>query len=854
MRKVALKGLLARKTRLGLTALAVALGVMLIAGTYVFTDTINRSFDRIFTAVYAKTDAVVSPNDSIGSQDNGTVPSLDGSVLTRLKALPEVGEADGVVNDQSGVVIGKNGKAIKSGGAPTLIGSVLPARFSAVQYPQGHAPTTADEVAIDKATADRKGLRVGDTIGLQAAAPRKQYRIVGLLTIAGVSSLGGATSAQLTLPEAQRVTGKVGRYDEIYVASRTGTSPDQLRAAIRRVEPTSVTVRTGKQETKNQQDDIRGALSFLTTALLAFAGISLFVGAFIIFNTFSITVAQRAREFALLRTLGASRRQVLRSVLTEGLVLGVLGSVVGLGIGILVASGLRAAVQGGRRRPAVERHGHRLADDHRLAARRDRRDARREPGAGAARHARPAGRGAARGRGPAPDALVAAGVPARGGAHRRRLRAHGLGAVRRRLELQGAEPAGWRRGAHLPRGRPAQPEARRPDRLGRRPRRCSACRASPGRLARENTVRHPGRTAVTAAALMIGVALVTFASIFAAGAKKTINDAVDTGSNASVILQNINGFGPFSPGAAQAVGGVQGVQDVSPMRFSQGKLAGKDVQVTGIDPANFSKLYNVTHGGDKLTALPPDGVVVAKGYADDNNIKVGQRLQIKTPTTRTVTLRVTGIAEDRGQLLSQLTVDNRTVVRDFASTKDGFVLVGFAPGADAKAVKRAVDATLSRDFPQVEALTESEFKGDQASQINQLLGLIYALLALAIVVSLFGIVNTLVLSITERTRELGMLRAIGTSKRQVRRMIRYEAVITALIGGVLGLVLGRRPRDPGDPAAGRLQALDPGAQPDPGADPVGGGGRAGRGAAGAPGVGARRAGRAGLRVRTACRW
>jgi putative ABC transport system permease protein len=789
VRKVALKGLLARKTRLGLTALAVALGVMLIAGTYVFTDTINRSFDRIFTAVYAKTDAVVSPNDSIGSQDNGTVPSLDGSVLARLKALPQVGEAQGVVNDQSGVVIGKDGKAIKSGGAPTLIGSVLPARFSAAQYPVGHAPTTPGEVAIDKATADRKHLKVGDTIGLQAAAPRKEYRISGLLTIAGVSSLGGATSAQLTLPEAQRVTGKVGRYDEIYVAGRPGTSPAQLKAAIQQVEPSSVTVRTGKQQTKNQQDDIKGALSFLTTALLAFAGISLFVGAFIIFNTFSITVAQRAREFALLRTLGASRRQVLRSVLTEGLVLGVLGSVVGLGIGIVVASGLRALFKA----VGVDLPSSGTVIESRtiivsllvgivvtlIASLAPALRATRVPPVAALREgvALPQTR-SSRLAFPLAVVLTAIGFG---------LMAWGLfggGSSSKALSLLGGGAALTFLGVALLSPRLVGPIA---SAVGRP---LQALAGMTGRLARENTVRQPGRTAVTAAALMIGVALVTFASIFAAGAKKTINDAVDTGSNASVILQNINGFGPFSPGAAKAVAGVQGVRDVSPMRFSQGKLAGKDVQVTGIDPASFSTLYNVTHGSDKLKALPPDGVVVAKGYADDHDIKAGQRLQVRTPTTRTVSLRVTGIAEDRGQLLSQLTVDNQTLVRDFASTKDGFVLVGFAPGTDATAVKHAVDARLSRDFPQVEALTESEFKGNQADQINQLLGLIYALLALAIVVSLFGIVNTLVLSITERTRELGMLRAIGTSRRQVRRMIRYEAVITALIGGVLGLVLG----------------------------------------------------------------
>jgi putative ABC transport system permease protein len=304
-----------------------------------------------------------------------------------------------------------------------------------------------------------------------------------------------------------------------------------------------------------------------------------------------------------------------------------------------------------------------------------------------------------------------------------------------------------------------------------------------GRLARENAMRQPGRTAATAAALMVGVALVAFASIFAASARKTIHDAVSNGSHAQFIIQNTDGFSAFSPQAAQQVAKIPGVQKVSPIRFAQGKVAGKDVSVTGVDPATFPDLYSSTNT-DQLRNLTPGTAYVSKGYDKDHH--PGPILRVKTATGRTVQLRVAGVYDDKGHLLSDITVADTQIARDFASPKDNYVFVG----ATGSGVQDAIKRQLKSDFPQTETLTNQQFIDDQAGQIDQVLALIYALLALAIIVSLFGIVNTLVLSITERTRELGMLRAIGTSRRQVRRMIRYEAIITAMLGGILGAVLG----------------------------------------------------------------
>src|SRR3954468_12651584 len=342
MRKVALRGLFARKLRLVLTALAVALGVTLIAGTYVFTDTINRSFDRIFAETNKGTDASITPRKTIDTSDNGgTQPTVPQSVLASVRRQPGVQSAAGSVFDV-GTVLGRDGKRIGKGGSPNFIASIAEQpRFDAFTIKEGRKPQNADEVTIDASTARKQKLKLGDKLAVVATAPRKDYTVVGFTQIAGVDSFGGATVVDMQLPEAQRMLGKKG-FDQIQVSAKAGVTPEQLRDQLRNQLPRSVEVRTGQEEARKQSSDIRDNLSFLTTALLAFAGISLFVGAFIIFNTFSITVTQRMREFALLRTLGASRGQVMRSVITGGFTNGGVGSGLRLPLGVLVAEGLRA--------------------------------------------------------------------------------------------------------------------------------------------------------------------------------------------------------------------------------------------------------------------------------------------------------------------------------------------------------------------------------------------------------------------------------------------------------------------------------------------------------------------------------
>jgi putative ABC transport system permease protein len=796
MFKVATRGLFARKLRLALTVLAVVLGTTLIAGTYVFTDSINNAFDTIFTVSNRGTDAAITPHKTIDTTNNGgTPPTVSAAVLQKVRQSPNVANAEGSIFD-AGTILGNNGKRIGKGGAPNFLASVADVpRFQGFTLKTGRRPQNANEAAIDAATADKEGWKVGDKVCAVATAQRKCYTLVGTTQIAGLSSFGGAAVLDLVLSEAQRMLGKGTGFDEIQVAAKPGTSPQQLKTELARELGPTVDVRTGQEQAAKESKDIRDNLGFLKTFLLAFAFIALFVGAFLIFNTFSITVAQRMREFALLRTLGASRRQIWRAVVSEGLLLGVVGGVVGFALGIGTAALLRALFKAfGADLPSkgvvIET---RTVVVTVLVGTVVSLVASIAPAVRAMRV-------------PPVEALREGAVPVAHRAGRRMLFFASfllvVGVALMCIGLFGSLKSDSAAISFMGGGAAVtfiavallSPRLVRPlaSVIGRPIERLTGIT---GQLARENSVRQPGRTAVTAAALMIGVALVTFASIFAAGAKATINGAIDANLKSAFVVQNTDGFSPFSPEVLRSVDRVQGVSSVSGVRFSEAKVkgVGGNQSVSSIDPETFLGLYklDMKEGGEAAVSnLGPDQVIVKKGYADSNDTKIGDTLQITTPVGKHIAPKVSGIAQDKGGLLANLTVTNDIAQTQFGEPKDAFGLVGVQSGADEKAVQKQISDMLKARYPEAEVLTNKEFKDDIAGQVNQLLGLIYALLALAIIVSLFGIVNTLVLSISERTRELGMLRAIGTSRKQVKRVIRWEAVITALIGGVLGVIMG----------------------------------------------------------------
>jgi putative ABC transport system permease protein len=789
--KVALKGLLTRKLRTALTGFAVVIGVAFVAGTFVFTDTIDASFKDLFERTQKGTDVSVQARLAV-EEDFASPPTMPKDALARVQSVPGVEEATGFVS-ADGTLLDRKGEPIISQGPPTIIVTRGPERFDPLDYGQGGPPETADEVVIDKATADEYGFRVGDTVTVSGRAPKKAYKVSGIATLGDSENLAGSRLVEMILPEAQRVTGHDG-YDDISVAAAGGTSPEKLKAAIARELGRDYAVRTGKEQADKQAQDLSDALGFIRTALLVFAGVALLVGGFLIFNTFSVTVAQRTREFALLRTLGASRGQVLRSVLAESAVIGLVASVIGIAAGLVIAPGLRALLSAfgldlGTTSTQLESRtivvglaiglvatvasgfvpARRATRIEPVAAMRDAVT----PGVGRLRRRRLVAAGLVELVGLAILLYSLFGDP---GDANTTASALGLGAVLMIFGFALLAPTLVRPLSAVV-GRPLE-----------------RVQGLTGRLARENARRQPQRTAITASALMIGVALVVFVAIFAAGIRATVDEGIDKQVRAAGIVTHEDGFSPLPQGVVERLRTVDGVSSVSAIRFETGKLVsdGKNIGVTGVDPASVTEALSLEwkQGSNNVLARLGDGDLVAsQDWANGHDLKVGDTVGFITPRGHRVDYRLTGTYDAQVGMIGDVTVSNRSLERDWEAKDIAFAMVVSSPGTDAGELKRAEERALD-GFPTAKPQTIAEFKDEQNKSVNGLVGLIYALLSLSVIVALLGIVNTLALSVHERTRELGMLRAVGMSRRQVRRMIRAESVITAAIGAVLGTVLG----------------------------------------------------------------
>ncbi len=720
-------------------------------------------------------------------------------MLERVRGVPGVAKAAGGIFTTA-TFLDVHRKRLTSGGAPAFVASRVPQPFESFKPIEGRFPRGPGEVAIDQATSERSDLKVGGAMLIAGRAPAKRYAIVGIVKFGGGESFGGAGAAMLVPAEAQRVVDEPGRFDQIDVAAAPGVTPKQLRASIRAVLPRTVDVRTGTQQAAKNTSDLEENLGFLRTFLLVFAYVSLVVGAFIIFNTFSITVAQRTREFGLLRTLGASRGQIMREVVAEGLLLGVIGAVLGLfagiglapaldqlfkafgadlpdsgtvletrtivvsllvGIVVTVLAGLQPALRATRVTPlAAMREGVEIpASDH---------------------HGR------------------RASDPCRG--------VRGDRGSRRRAALERAVRDRVRRARdlrHVP-ARQADPRRGSPSHYRVVPALAKAIgvlvawRGITGRLAKENSMRQPGRTMVTAAALTVGIALVAFVAVFADGLKATIDHTISRSFAGNLIVENSQGGGEEQgiPAAlGPAVESVPGVDRVTPIAFTVGRMRGtsSNATITAIDASSFGSVYRIEWqkgSNATLAGLRGGGTIASKKYAKAHHLRLGQTISVLTPANQHVPLKLIGTVDEEFGILQDLTIGLPLARSAFGLREDAFDFVAYDPGADNARVQPAIDRLLASQFPQARSRTAKQFKEEQAKQVNTLLALIYVLLALSVIVSLFGIVNTLILSIYERTRELGMMRAIGTSRRQLRQMIRYESVITSLIGGVLGLVIG----------------------------------------------------------------
>jgi len=781
MLKLILRGFVQRKLRVLLTGIAIALGVALMSGTYVLTDTINHSFAGIFSTANRGNDVVVSPTEALGSETRSQTSPVTEAMLARVRATPGVAEATGAIFTPATFLDTKHKRLTK------------PVR--------GHLPSGPDEVAIDEATAERAGLKLGEPMIVAGSAVAKRYTVAGIVQFGGGESFGGAGAAVLIPEEAQRVVGEPGRFDNIDVAARSGVSPAQLRTRLRAILPATVAVRTGAQQASKDTSNLESNLGFLKTFLLIFAYVALVVGAFTIFNTFSITVAQRTREFGLLRTLGASRFQILRSVVFEGLLLGIGGAVLGLFGGIALAPALDQLFKA---------FGADLPDSGTVLLTRTIVVSLLVGTVVTVLAGLPPALRATR---VPPIAAMREGVeiPPRPLPTRRRLIAGyalylvvvlvlvalGQGGLGVTLLVVAVLRAG-RLVVRLRRGGERPPRHYRVvPALARAIGVLVLWRGITGRLARENSIRQPGRTLITAAALTVGLALVAFVAVLADGTKATINQAVSRTFAGDLIIENSQmGNEQGIPAlVAPAVRRVPGVANVTPLAFTEGRLRGSsgNATIAAIDPTSFERVYRIEwkQGSNAtLRELGKTGVIATKSYAKAHHLKVGKAISLLTPSNQHVSLKVLGIISDNVQLLGDLTISLPLARSAFGQREDALDFVSYAPGAGTAQVQPAVNRLLASSFPQARSRTATQFKEDQAKAVNSFLTLIYVLLALSVIVSLFGIVNTLILSIYERTRELGMMRAIGTSRRQVRQMIRYESIITALIGGVFGILIG----------------------------------------------------------------
>jgi putative ABC transport system permease protein len=797
MIRFALKSLAARKLRTTLTALAIVLGVAMMSGSYVLTDTIDRAFDSIFVDSYAGTDAVVTGREpGFGFEgESAQPPPIPESTLERVRAIDGVEVATGSVTDFRTKLLRPDGDEIDTGGAPSFAFGIDTApeydRFNPLNLVEGRWPSGAGEVAVDEGVADDENLQLGDRVGVAALGPAQEFEIVGIAKYGDLSSLGGATFAIMDIPTAQRLVDKEGQFDAVQVAAAEGTTPEQLTQRIQAALGDDFTVRTGVEQANEESGELATFTTIIRYFLLSFAGIALFVGAFVIFNTLSITVAQRTREFAIVRTLGASRRQVLRSVILEALVIGLGASIIGLFAGLGLAIGLDALFRALNldlpktetvfltRTIVVSLLVGTLVTL--VAGLFPAIRATRVPPIAAVREGAtlPHGR-LARFVPYIAGVLVAVAVLALGYGTLAddvsigdRFLLLGVGVLALFIGVAMLSPKLVRPLARVV-GIPAK-------RLG----------GVAGDLAEGNAQRNPGRTAATAAALMIGIALVTFVSVLAEGIRVSNSDAIERQIQSDLIVTSQDGYSEFPADAGDAVASADGVELISNVRQDIAEIEGDGANLTGLD-ARINEVYDLRwqEGSDEVaTNLGDAGAVIPDNVAEDKNLAVGDTLKVRSTDDKQRFFVVRGIYEGSPfyPLLGTASISQQAFDQLYDRPRNRFTLANVDGGMTT--ARANVERTLE-SFPDTRLFTRPEWIEKEDEEIQQFLLLLYVLLALSVVISLFGMVNTLALSVFERTRELGMLRAVGMTRRQTRRMIRHESVITALIGAALGLPLG----------------------------------------------------------------
>ncbi len=785
MRRIVLQGLLAHKLRLALTALAIVLGVTFISGTFVLTDTLHNTFTTLFGRIYQNVDFEVRGTAAFSSNNGGagaTHKPIPQSIATSVRHVPGVAYAQGTVNGYAQFV-SPDGKAISNGGAPTLGFSYDPnPQLAALRLSQGTAPTSSHDVVMDAGTAQKYHFKVGDHVRVLLSGPPQTFTLSGIVRFGTANNLAGATIAAFNLPVAQRLFVEVGRYDAIDILTSPGADKATVQHAIAATLPKGVEVVTGQTVANEQSNDVNQSLSFFSTALLVFAFISLFVGGFTIFNTFSITVGQRTRELALLRIVGASRQQVFRSVLAEAVIVGTVASLVGLGLGVLAALGLEALLKGfGITLPSGP-----LVFEGRtiivallvgvgvtvVSAVGPARRAVRIPPVAALADYRADEEESSRRRIVVGSVIALLGVAALVfGLTKPAIELVGLGAFAIFIGIGMLAPVVARPMASVI-GRPL-----------------ARLFGIAGKLGRENSMRSPRRTAQTASALMVGLALVATIAVFGASLSKSATSSVDNAINANYIITSSaqGGAGGFSNSVSSAAAKVPGVTAVSTVYQGAFEIRRAVSNLTAVStdhlPSTVILRMDSGHGASSLAA---GQLLIDTTTANTKHLSVGKVVPVKFAQTGSSTLRIGGIFKPNA-LLGSYVVGDGYFLAHFDNPLPVAVLLQTENGSTA--TSKAVDRGLGA-YPNLKIQSRAAFKKSQEQQINQLLGLIYALLALAVLIALIGIVNTLMLSVFERTHEIGLLRAVGMKRRQLRAMIRSESVILAIFGAIIGIIVG----------------------------------------------------------------
>ena len=782
MIKVSLRGLLLHKLRLFLTVAAVTLGVAFVSGTFVLSDTMSKAFDELYAGLAQGTDVAVRAEAAYSDiTTQGQLRPLDESVVDLVREVPGVEVAEGTLSGFA-LVLDKDGKPIQPGGAPTLgVSTSGDKRLAgAFSYRAGRAPKGADEVVLDASTAAKAGYEVGDEVDIVLEDSKKSFVLTGVVGFGKTDSLAGATMAAFDTRTAQKLLGKVGKVDEIHVRAADGVSADELREDIAAALPAHTEAVTGRELADENSQAVSDGLGVFTKVLLAFAAISLLVGSFVIWNTFNVLVAQRRREVALLRSVGATRRQVLGGILVEAFTVGLVSAALGLLAGLGLASGIRALLGAiGIEVPTTS-----AAVEPRtvvaallvgvvvtvVAALVPAWSATRVAPVEALREATPTGGDIGRVRRTAGWLLLVAGLAglvACAVAGNAPLLT-GLSTLVAFAGLVTAGPLLARGIAHLAdRGR----------------------RGSGWRLAARNIGRAPRRAAATALALTIGLTVVCAVAVTASSTKASVAESVSGGNRSDLILKPAGQGSGMSPAVAGLLRKRDDVGTVVEMRYSGARVQDSSTFVAGIDTDGLTQVADLGVESGSLDDFGRGSMLLGVKQAKALKVGAGDEVAVTFPETGEVVLRVAATFERDSLVGTAYVVAMDDFAQNVTSRLDEAILVTNADDAQASRTKKAVAAALT-DYPNVDVSDPSELTEQAQAQVDQMLGLVTALLLLAVIVAILGIVNTLALSVFERTRELGLMRAVGATRRQVRTVVRRESVLMSLLGAVTGIGLG----------------------------------------------------------------